>query len=330
MNAEPGRPPAATGVFSLEGRPGAGLYVTAWLLASIGLGLLFLALVAGPAMAGILLVVGVIPLALGLSAAAGYQLVARARVPPTRYRGPSPLILFGLQLLLANALGAVILLGLGLPDPRENPLAFVGVSASLLASYALIVWLFVVRSGALSWREMGMPAGSGVARYLGDAAYGAAAMAILWWPITLFAGLVATLLGTRNVQIVPISREPLDLAVVVLGAALLVPIGEELLFRGVALTAWLRERGVASAWVRSSLFFALVHTLNVVVEPSATAAVDGARQALLTVVAITPVGAALGWIFLRRGLVASIAGHAMFNLIGVIALTVAQSLAPPA
>ncbi len=56
---------------------------------------------------------------------------------------------------------------------------------------------------------------------------------------------------------------------------------------------------------------------------------DGVRQALLTVVVITPVGVTLGWLFLRRGLVASIAGHATFNLIGVVLIALAQNLLPP-
>jgi len=46
----------------------------------------------------------------------------------------------------------------------------------------------------------------------------------------------------------------------------------------------------------------------------------------LTVVVIIPVGLALGWLFLRRGLIASIAGHATFNLIGVILIALAQSM----
>jgi len=41
---------------------------------------------------------------------------------------------------------------------------------------------------------------------------------------------------------------------------------------------------------------------------------------------ITPVGAVLGWLFLRRGLVASIAGHATFNLIGVLLVALTQLL----
>jgi hypothetical protein len=41
----------------------------------------------------------------------------------------------------------------------------------------------------------------------------------------------------------------------------------------------------------------------------------------------------LGWLFLRRGLIASIAGHVTFNLIGVLLIALAQNLPqvpPPA
>jgi hypothetical protein len=45
---------------------------------------------------------------------------------------------------------------------------------------------------------------------------------------------------------------------------------------------------------------------------------------------ITPVGLALGWLFLRRGLVAAICGHAAFNLFGILLIVLAQTLPAPA
>lgn len=315
--------PTPPGRFSLENRPAPALYLFGWLLSGIGLGLLVVALLSPPDIGSLLFLVSLIPIALGLSSAAGYQVVARAERAGPQYRGPSPLILFGLQLVLANVLAGSLLL-LGLTDPRASSAGFAAIAATLALSYLVIVSLFVVRTGALSWRELGLPVGAPFGRVLADFGFGALTMLVLWVPVTLFAALLAVLLGTRTATVIPTPTTGWDFALLAIAAAVLVPIGEELFFRGFALTAWLRDRGVRSALIRSTVFFALVHSLNIDVELGPGAAWDGARQALLTVVVIAPVGLALGWLFLRRGLVAAIAGHATFNFIAVVVLGLAQ------
>ena len=277
-----------------------------------------------PPVGAILFLAGAIALTIGLVAGVGYQVIARSSRDAARYRGPSPLLIFGLQILLAN-LAIGILTVLGLPDPRSNTVAFAIVGVTLLLGYLTVVSVFVVRTGALSWRDMG-GRWDGLSSVLGNIGYGALVMGALWVPVTIFAALLAMLLGTSTVDIVPNTGGPVDLLLTILAAALLAPIGEEVFFRGFAVTAWLRDLGPRSALVRSTIFFAMVHALNVNVEPEA--ALDGAKQAVLAVVVIVPVGLALGWIFLRRGLVAAIAGHATFNLIGVVLLALAQSLPP--
>ncbi|MFN8623135.1 MAG: CPBP family intramembrane glutamic endopeptidase, partial [Chloroflexota bacterium] len=82
-----------------------------------------------------------------------------------------------------------------------------------------------------------------------------------------------------------------------------------LFFRGFALTAWARDLPERSALIRSAVFFAVIHIANI----SATSFSEGARQAVLQVVVIGPVGFVLGWVFLRRGIMASIAGHVTYN-----------------
>ncbi len=273
----------------------------------------------------ILLLASLLPIALGLSSAAGYQVVARARRPASEYRGPSPLILFGLQLVLANVLASALLL-LGLPDLSTSSIAFLAIATTLALSYLVVVSLFVVRTGALSWRELGLPVGAPFGRLVADLGFGALTMLVLWVPITILAALLAVLLGVTTANVVPVPSNLTDLLLLVLGAAILIPIGEEVFFRGLALTAWLKDRGVRSALIRSTLFFALVHSLNIDVELGPGAAWEGARQALLTVAVIAPVGLGLGWLFIRRGLVAAIAGHATFNFIGVVLLALAQNL----
>ena len=320
--------PSGGGMFSIEGRPAAGLYVLAWLVSGIGLVLFFIAVQVAPPLAGVLLMAALVTLAIGLATTAGYQVVARSDRPANRFQGPSPVLLLGLQLVVSLAIGSV-LLAAGLPDPRNSSVGFVAVSATLMASYLFVVWLFGVRSGALSWRDMGVPdlrrrgAWVEAATAIG---LGGVTLVLAWPVVTILAGLLALLLNSSPPEVVPPAGTSSDLLLTAIGAALLVPIGEEVLFRGYALTAWLRDLGPRKALIRSTLFFAFAHILGV----TALTFDEGWRQALLTVVVITPVGAALGWIFLRRGLLAAIAGHATFNLLSVLTVALAQSLPPPA
>ena len=314
------------GTFSVEGRPAPGLYLLAWLLSVGGFALFVMAQFMSAGIAAVFVVVGMAILGLGLAAACGYQVLARSHRDASAYRGPSPLLVFGLQIVITNLLFAALAMA-GLPDPRTSPAAFAMVGTTLLLGYVVVVSVFVVRTGGLTWREIRVTRGGQVSTLLTDAGYGALLMATLWIPITLFAALLATLLQTQTVDIVPNTGGSVDLLLTIFAGAVLVPIGEEIFFRGFALTAWLKDLGPRTALVRSTIFFALVHVLNINVEPGA--AFDGAKQALLTVAVIAPVGLALGWIFMRRGLVASIAGHATFNLIGVVLLSLAQNFPTP-
>ncbi len=278
--------------------------------------------------AAFLLLGAVLLLTPGLAFAAGYQIVARSSRPESAYRGPSPLILFALQLIVATIL-SVLVIAVGLPDPTTSLIGFAAIAAILLGSYLGVVWLFVVRSGALSWRDMRWPARLPIRRVLGDGAYGGLTTLLLWPVVTGLAAVLAILLGTSTADVVPVPSAPTDILLTIIAAAILVPIGEEIFFRGFALTAWLRDGGARFALIRSTAFFALVHALNINVTLDAAGAFAGAKQALLTVVVIAPVGFVLGWLFLRRGLVASIAGHATFNLISVILLALSTYLPPP-
>ena len=275
-------------------------------------------------MGGVLLMTALLTLAVGFSAAAGYQIVARRDRPESAFHGASPLLLLGIQLVVSVAFG-LAWLALGAPDASGSAIGFLIISATLLASYFVVVWLFGVRSGAVTWREMGVPVPATASRLIGDVGLGVVTMLVVWPLVTVLTALLAIALDSRPPDVVPPVKSGVELLITALGAGILVPIGEELLFRGYSLTAWLRDRGPRSALIRSTLFFAFAHILGV----TAATFDDGIRQALLTVVVITPVGATLGWLFLRRGLVASIAGHATFNLIGVVLIALAQNLPTP-
>jgi membrane protease YdiL (CAAX protease family) len=292
--------------------------VLGWLLSIVGLVLLIVAVTAGGSIAGVMFIAAVLILLGGLSSAAGYQIIHRALRPAPYFRGPSPVLLFALQLILVNILSAVLLIA-GVPVTAQTGVGFLIASVVLLAGYSFVVWLYGLRSGALDVRGLGIPA-FGVGRLLSDIAVGALVMLGVAFLDALWGGLLALLLNSSTPDVVPTPNTAADLLMVALGACLLVPIGEELFFRGYSLTAWLRDLGERSALIRSTIFFALVHVINILVDQSGQGALDGLKQAVLEVLVIAPVGLVLGWLFLRRGLVTSISGHAAFNLVGVLSL----------
>jgi len=308
---------------SVAGRPAAGLYVAAWALSGVGVAALFIGLTIASPVRGILVMAAFVALLAGLAAAAGYQVIARRTRPAERYRGPAPLILFAFQFALVNAV-SLIIFALGVPL-ADSPVGFLAAAVVLLAGYVIVVWLFVVRTGALSWREIvrAQPLDAGRAAF--DVAIGGATMFGVALVTGIVGGLLAQLLGTTTPEVVPPPGTSVDILMIALGAGILVPIGEELFFRAYTLTAWLRDLGPRSALIRATIFFALVHIVTL----SADTFANGIKQAILVLVLIGPVGFALGWLYLRRGLIASIAGHAAFNLFAVVILVLSQYLPAP-
>ncbi len=308
---------------SLAERPAAGLYAAAWALCGLGLAALFIGITSDPPLRGILVMGALGALILGLAAAAGQQVIARRARPQGRYHGPAPLILFFLQFALVNAVSLVLLV---LGAPLDNsPFGFLVAAIVLLSGYILVVWLFVVRAGALSWREIVRAQPLDASRVAFDIAIGGATMFGAAIVAGVLGSIVANLLGTQAPSVVPVPGTSIDIFMVALGAGILVPIGEELFFRGFTLTAWLRDLGERSALIRVTLFFALVHIVTL----SSDTFIGGVKQAILVLAVIGPIGFALGWLYLRRGLVASIGGHAAFNLFGVLVMVLAQYLPPP-
>jgi membrane protease YdiL (CAAX protease family) len=271
---------------------------------------------------GLLVMAALLALLLGLGAACGYQIIARRSRPAERFRGPAPLLLFGFQFVLVNAASLVLLtVGVPLADPT-SPIGFVAATVVLLLCYIAVVWLFGVRSGAVTWRDMGLPPHLGIGRLLADIGIGVGVMFGVALLAGILGGLLARFLGVEAPDVVPAPSTGPDIALVALGAGLLVPIGEELFFRGYTLTAWWRDLGPRAGLWRATIFFAVVHIATL----SSTTFGEGVRQAILVLAVIGPVGFVLGWLFMRRGLVASIAGHAAFNLFGVLVLVLTQQI----
>jgi membrane protease YdiL (CAAX protease family) len=321
--ADPSSGPPGGRTFSLEGRPVPSLYLMAWLLTVGGLGTLVFVGLAGPSAGGPLVaLVATVALGLGLASAAGYQLVARADRHPDLYRGPSPLILFGLVLVLSTFI-SVGLAQVGVVDV-DRPVGFLAGLLAVAATYLVVIWLFVVRGGALSWGEMGWPvADHSVRRLLRDAGTAILVMLPVTFGVLLWGGLLAMLLGVTAPETLPHATNATEALALVLAAAVVAPIGEEAFFRGFALTAWWRDLGSRSALIRSAVFFAVVHILNIQVAPDEAG--RGLAQAILSFLVILPLGLVLGWLFQARGIVASVAGHVTYNGLLLVLVAIATT-----
>jgi membrane protease YdiL (CAAX protease family) len=318
-----GSGPPGSSIFSLEGRRAPGLYLVGWVSSVGGAALLFLAPLANSDFGRVLLLVsGGAALTLGLASAAGSQTVDRRARDPGRYRGPAPLLVFGVVLAFSTLLSA-LLVGSGLLQP-ERPFGFLLGLLLVALGYGVAVWLFAVKSAALSWQEMGWPSADGarLQRGLRSIGVAVAVMVPVTFAISIVGGLLALLLGVEAPDVLPTPRNSADAFAIVLSVAIVAPIGEELFFRGFALTAWLRDLGPRAAVTRSALFFALIHIVNI----QAVSFGEGAAQALLQTVVILPLGLVLGWLFLRQGLLGAIGGHMTYNSILLLLLLIRSTL----
>jgi membrane protease YdiL (CAAX protease family) len=320
--------PPGGGIFSLEGRRAPGLYLVAWILAVVGLAVTFVLgpMASDPDWRTLLILLGATAVTLGLAAGAGAQVLERASRDPERYRGPAPLLVFGAYFFAMSLVGLVLLAVLGVDSAQ--PFSFLGVGVVQAAGYLLVVWLFAVRTDALTWPQMGWPTWRGAG--MGEIVRSAGTAVLVMLPVTvallIIGGIVGVLLGTEAPQVLPQSETFMDGVFVVLAAAVLIPIGEEVFFRGFAQTAWTRDLGARTALLRTTIFFAVVHIANI----DALSFGQGLAQATLTLVVILPVGYVLGWLFERYGLVAAISGHISYNSLLLALAFLASTVPDPA
>jgi membrane protease YdiL (CAAX protease family) len=314
----PARPGSST--FTIEGRSAPALFVVGWLASVIGLGAVAIALLSGgqPA-APILLIGGLIVLALGLIAAAGSQAIERRARGVSGYRGPSPFLVFGATVPISLLAGALIGIPLQLLDlPLDGPLARLGSVAAQVLVYVALIRLLVVDVGALSWADMGVrrPDARALAE-LGAGALWAGPVILLTIPV---AAILSQVVPVTPVSPLPPSGENTGFLINLIAGAIVAPVGEELLFRGFATTAWARTMGPRRALVRGALFFAFVHVLTI----SGTSAGEALGLALVGFASRIPVALALGWLFLRRQSIwAPIGLHATFNGVLIVLAEIA-------
>ena len=305
----PGRP--GTGTFTIEGRAAPGLFVVGWLGTIVGLGLIAIAILSGGGVtATLLLIAALVVLSIGLIAAAGSQGIERRARAVQPYRGPSPLLVFAASIPLSILAAIVVAIPLQLLDvPLDGPVGALGSVIIQALIYVGLVRLLVVDTGALSWVQMGI-----VRLAPGRAIREMAAGAVWVVPVIFVTGIVAQLL----LQIFPVNpTSPLPptgttsgLILSLIAGVLVAPLGEEILFRGFATTAWVQGLGRTNGLVLGALFFAFAHVLTV----TGTSAGEAFELAFVAFAGRIPVALALGWLFLNRGTIwASFGLHATFN-----------------
>ena len=284
--------------------------------------------------------------ALGLIAGAAAQASQRRADGWRDFTGPSPFLLGAAQqaTVLALALPIAALLTSLEVDP-DSATGLAVLVPAYLVSYFGLVHLLGVRTGAMTWRDILHPRHLAPdiddwtdARLAVERGSRRAASRLRGWlrgPLGDFLLAIALVLpvlfatGLMNLALVavlrldsselqsevPLYRSLTDQILVFLAVAVLLPIGEEVFFRGYCTNAWGRSLSPTSALLRAALFFAFVHVANT----QNTDLLTSLRAGAFNFGARVPVALALTWLYMRRrSLVASASLHGAYN--GLIVL----------
>lgn len=155
--------------------------------------------------------------------------------------------------LLAPGTGSPGFLGMAL-----SPSGIAVAAVSLDIALAAVVYLRVVRPGAIGWIRMGLQREKLGSRLLVGLAFGALLLACstaLEWAMELVgirqtqAELFASVRGAR----------PVEFLLVLLAGAVIAPVAEEFFFRGFVFRAYLDQKGTVRAFLYSAALFAAMH-----------------------------------------------------------------------
>jgi membrane protease YdiL (CAAX protease family) len=258
------------------------------------------------------------------------------------YCGPSPLILCGS--LIAMSLAATLGVGVVVEVLGLTIATSVAELLTLLVNvvcYLVLVQVAVVRSHALTWRDMArpgrlapdpsdLPAALGWSGYqpAGTTRSPARALAAdvglglgLAFPFMIgtliLSALLAVILGIQDSSLsspVPTILSDWDFWIILLAVAVVAPFGEEIFFRGFATNAWGRSLERNQALLRAAVMFACIHLINIIGGSAFDDLGLFLKVAFLTVVARLPVAWALSWVYTRRrSIFASFALHSGYN-----------------
>jgi membrane protease YdiL (CAAX protease family) len=266
----------------------------------------------------VLLVIGIALLSVGLLAAAGAQALERRARGTEPYTGPSPLLVFAASIPVAYLLAIVagfLLDAMGASATR--PVAELLLLSLQAAAYLIVIGVTVVGTGALTWREMGFHRDA--RRAVSDLAYGAVFAGPVIGLTVIVSAILLALFRVAPENPLPPTGQASGLFLHLLAGAVIAPIAEETLFRGVATTAWVRSLGERAGIIRGGLFFAFAHVLLI----GGSTVGEGLALAIVAFAGRLPVAFVLGWVFVRRqSIYASIGLHATFN---AFLLVVAES-----
>ena len=311
MQATPPQPLGLT-TFTVEGRRAPALFVVGWLGVLVGVALVLLAAMGPTGLGGaIVAAAGFAGLSIGSVLLAGSQTIEQ-RAAGLPHPGPSPVLVFVAVVATSRfagyLVGGLLLTLVGeIPRPIGDLIAVIVQAAVFLG----IVQLTVVGAGAMSWADIGL-----AGRRPGIVGRELLGGAVFAGPVILVTSVVALaavqLAGVTPLSPLPPTGTPSGLVLHLLAGALIAPVAEEVLFRGFALSAWLRTAGARAAIVRSSILFVLAHVLFVGGDTFG----EAVRLAFVGGVVRIPIAFTLGWLFVRTGsLWGPIGLHAAFNAV---------------
>jgi CAAX protease family protein len=225
--------------------------------------------------------------------------VPPAPPPPATWRAIEAVPVFAIA-FLSTALAAGILTAANASCRVVFVVAELVQEAAFVG--AVLVWIKYVNRGPVS--ALGLPRRPAVDLAAGVGAgaalviIGSVAFVLVQWLSSVFIG--HTPRGPQQVPLCVHGAWLVGLApIVVLGA----PLGEETFFRGFLYRAFRRRMGPWPAAAVSGMIFGITHFAGI--------------DYLLLIPALSLVGVGLAWVYERRqSLLASVAAHATFNLVG--------------
>ena len=209
----------------------------------------------------------------------------------------------------------VFFLAIGFATALSIPAVFLDCSASFAVflfagelgfAGAVLFWVRLVNKGPID--ALGLPRRPWVDIGIGLAVGAGLVVVVGIWG-AFVSEIAKLILGhePRTPEQVDICVRGASLVATGVGVVLMAPIGEELFFRGFLYKGLRRSFSVIVALPISAIAFSLVHY-----QPPLDAAA-------LLIFSLLPVGAGLAAVYeWRQSLLASVAAHAMFNLIGFI------------
>jgi membrane protease YdiL (CAAX protease family) len=183
-----------------------------------------------------------------------------------------------------------------------SPTGIVVAAVSLDVALLAVVYLRVVRPGAITWDTMGLSS-----RRLGGALLPGLLFGLLLFATSGLLEFLLAQIGIRQTQSAIFESvrraSPGEFGLVLMAGAVIAPIVEEIYFRGFVFRAYLDQKGPRQAFLFSAGLFALVH-LNL--------------PALLPIFAI---GLLLSFLYLRTGsILPAIVAHGVNNAAAFTAL----------